>query len=356
MRVIVVGAGGVGCWLAGVLVLGGAEVTLVVRPKSAATLAGTGLALEAPPRRAHVRPAVRASVAEGRPADHDIAVVAVKSYDTAQVAAELAAAGSSPRVVSVQNGVGNEALLATVLRDSRVVAATLTTEVELERPGIVRVRRRGGIGLEQPPGDERVPELGAALVQGGETVRYYRDGAAMKWSKLLLNLLGVATAAALRWPPARALDDRRLFAVEHAAWMEGLAVMAALGLAPLDLPGHRVSLFARVARVVPGPLLARVVPAIVSGARSGRLPGVVQDVAAGRARSEIEVLNGAVVAAGSATHTPVPVNRALTALVTDLAAGRRARADFVGRPEAVLAYLARHAGLPAGAAGVGANS
>lgn len=344
LRVLVAGGGAVGSWVGGALAAGGARVTLVARGEHGAAVAAAGLTLRGAggARIVHVHPTVVARIADAAGlGPFDLTLVAVKSYDTAALAAELAQAASSTCVASIQNGVGNEELLAAALPAIPIIPATLTTGVALIQPGVVEGAAKGGIGLGRTAGGEAlVADLAAGLEAGGLTVSLFADAVAMKWSKLLLNLLGSATTAILDWPPARVFADRRLFEVERRAWLEALAVMAALGLHPVALPGYPVPQYARLIRRTPPSLLHTLAWRKLAGGRGDRLPGVAADLRAGRPHSEVEVLGGAVVRAGTAAGVATPVNRALTELVTDLAAGRRARSDLAGRPEALLAVLA----------------
>lgn len=339
MRILVAGAGAVGSWLGGNLAAGGAEVVLVARGEHGQALAASGVRL-GDGQTTIVRPPVFPTVAAASAAGpFDVALVAVKSYDTAALARELAAAGSPPRVACFQNGVGNESILAAELTTSAIVPATLTTGVHISAPGVVTAWHKGGVGLSAPADGPDVSDLAAAFRAGGLSVRLYPDGAGMKWSKLLLNLLGSASSAVLAWPPPRVLADRRIFDIEHGAWLEALAAMRAGGRRPVALPGYRVGLLATLSRWLPPVALHAFVHRKVAAERGDRLPSVAADLARGRPRSEIEVLNGAVAAAGEAEGVAVPVNRALTRLVSALAAGRLDRAEFAGQPAALQEWV-----------------
>ncbi len=345
MRVLVAGAGAVGSWVGGALAAGGADITLVARGAHGAAMAAGGLTLrgEGGARIVHVHPAVVERIDQAAASGpFDLALVAVKSYATAAVAEDLAAARTARHVASIQNGVGNEALLAAALPDAVIIPATLTTPVGVVEPGIVAGAAKGGVGLGGTAGAERLlADLAARLAAGGLDARLYPDAVAMKWSKLLLNLLGSATTAILDWPPARVFADRRLFELERRAWLEALAVMRRSGIRPVALPGYPVPSYARLVRHLPPALLFPLAGPRLAGGRGARMPGVAADLRAGRRESEIDVLAGAVVRAGEAAGLPTPVNRALCALVLDLAAGRQARADFAGRPEVLLDWVAR---------------
>lgn len=362
MKALVAGAGAVGSWVGGALGATGVDVTLVARGTHGAAMTDAGLTLRGVGGRwaVHTRPRVVARVADAAPAaPFDIVLVAVKSYDTAAVAAELAEADVTRCVVSLQNGVGNEAVLADHIPGCAVAPATLTTGVSIPTPGVVEGSRKGGVGVAPaapPAGTPAVPpldasaephaailaELVARLLDAGIDARLYPDGAALKWSKLLLNMLGNATCAILAWPPDRAFNDPRVFAIEHAAWREALAVMRAHGIPPIALPGYPVATYARFGGALPTRWLYMLAHRSLARARGGRLPGVAADLAAGRIRSEVEVLNGAVALAGARACIATPVNQVLRDLVFDLAAGRQPRHAFADQPAALCAAV--HAG------------
>jgi len=342
VRVLVAGAGAVGSWIGGALALGGADVVLAEPGPRRSVLAERGLTLHDRGTTVRVRPTVVASIAEATASDGvDLAIVAVKSYHTTVVAHELAAAPPT-WLASFQNGVGNDTLLSMALPDTSMITATLTTGLWIDpSSGDVHGTPKGGVGLGAA-GTEAVPnDLAEALTAGGLDVRAYVDPAAMKWSKLLLNLMGSATSAILGWPPARVFGDRRLFALERACWLEAATVLRALGLTPVALPGYPVPLYLRGARMLPESLAYRFFAGRLAGARGDRLPSVAADLAAGGSRTENDVLSGAVVRAGEQTGVTVPITQALSDLVDGIASGRIARDDFRGRPDTLVAHLGR---------------
>ena len=124
----------------------------------------------------------------------------------------------------------------------------------------------------------------------------------MKWSKLLTNLTGNATSAILDEPVSTLFADRRLYEVEIAVLRECLAVMAALGFRPVDLPGTPVRALAlaasRLPRFIAQPALTRA----LGGGRGDKMPSFHIDLHGGRGQTEVRFLNGAVVRYGAAAR------------------------------------------------------
>jgi 2-dehydropantoate 2-reductase len=341
MRVLVAGAGAVGSWLGAALAVAGADITLVAQDAHGAAMARAGLyALRTPP--VHLHPPVYNTVTEAAAhGPYDIAIVAVKSFVTPALAAEWSGLGAPKRVVSFQNGIGNEAILQAALPDCSVIPASLTLAVHVPEPGTVMAWHKGGAGLGRSPQGPDVADLASALAAGGIATRLYDDGADMKWSKMLLNMIGAASSAALGWPPPRLLADRRIFDLELAAWREALAVMRRTGRRAVALPGYPVPALAALGRWLPAACLYRFVPRGVGRERGDRLPGVAVDLARGGEHTEIEVMHGAIAAIGEATDVPTPANSALAATVGDIAAGKLDRAQLLGQPSALLAAVGR---------------
>ena len=69
------------------------------------------------------------------------------------------------------------------------------------------------------------------------------------------------------------------------------------------------------------------------------MPSFHIDLYAGRTRSEVEYLNGAVVRAGERLGVGTPVNRVLTQTLIQLADGRLNKHDFAGQPHRLLSLI-----------------
>ncbi len=199
-RVLVIGSGAVGSFLGGMLAAAGHEVVLLDQR----VLGGgdtTRLRIEGPDgsQVVHVQRVVDPDAA-GEPA---CIVLAVKVFHL-DGALETAARWPEAPLMTVQNGVGAEAL-ARAARQAPVLAGSLTTAVEPLPDGVKRMRT-GGMGVAVVPGGGAeaggtlADLLAASWSRAGLTARVYPDAAAMKWSKLLGNLVGNATSAILDDP------------------------------------------------------------------------------------------------------------------------------------------------------------
>ncbi|MGO9180465.1 MAG: ketopantoate reductase family protein [Candidatus Limnocylindrales bacterium] len=342
MRIAVIGAGAVGSVLAGCLASAGHRVVLVGRSGPPEPTLDT-LELFGPgDRRRSLRVERLASSGRLPGTDLDAAVLAVKRYDLPEAAAIL---GTWPALVAVtvQNGVGAEELVTALRPGSPLVAASLTAAAELGLEGEVRWLKRGGIGLApvspEVPARRAARALASAFAAGGMPARTFQNAAAMKWSKLLANLVGNATSALLDLDVGAIYADRALFDVERRQEMEALAVMDALGLPLVALPGADVRMLVRAFRV-PAPIARPILSRVLGGARGGKLPSLRTALSEAPAPTEVAWLNGAVASAAERLGVSAPVNTSLHRLVEEAAADPLRRAWFRGRPDRLLAELA----------------
>ncbi|MBE7549698.1 MAG: ketopantoate reductase family protein [Anaerolineales bacterium] len=347
MKILVMGAGAIGCFVGGHLAGSGQQVTLVGRSFPMQKIAREGLTLRWPGRSPQtVFPATTTTIPFD--AGFDFILLTVKAPDTLQVIKELAALTHKTYFVSLQNGIGNEEQLAAAFGPERVIAGTITIPIQAPEPGVIEVSKaKGGLGLATLRPGQSVNNFADALNQAGLTTILYDDYRAMKWSKLLLNIVTNASSAILNLPPAEIIARPELFDLEIKALQEGVAVMRAQGIRAVKLPGYPVDWLARLlsARWLPlAALRALLRPSLASG-RGVKMPSLQIDLAAGRSTSEINVLNGAIVEAGQKFGVATPVNQAFTEILSGLVAGRLQWADYHNQPgklvEAVAARLTK---------------
>ncbi len=340
MKFLFLGAGAIGTYIAGSLAAHGEDVAIIEQPAVAERLAAQGLIVHRGGRTVVQRNLqfFSSSADALGAAEHDVCVFALKSFDTESALDGLVATGLPvPPVLSLQNGVDNEPAIAARLGADRVIAGTLTTAIA--KPGVGEVieeTHRGlGVALGHPLSRPLVDTLNAA----GLRTRAYPDAGPMKWSKLLTNLTGNATSAILDLPIADLFADRRLYEVEVAVLRECLAVMDALGFAPVDLPRTPVRALAFAATRLPRFLAQPVLGKALGSSRGDKMPSFHIDLHGGRGRTEVAWLNGAVVRHGASRGVPTPVNRVLTDTLEALVAGRESVETFRKKPDALLRLL-----------------
>ncbi len=341
MKVTVVGAGAIGTLVAATFVRVGETVTVVARPGQVAEIAARGLVVEAGGSREVLHPhAVVGSLERGISPETDVVIVTVKAYDTEALARDLGRLPATPYVLTLQNGVGNEETLAAHTSAERVIAAALTTPVDVLAPGHVQVARASyklGLAPMRPDTEtwEITHALGERLQRGGFQVQYARDYRALKWTKLLMNITANAQAALLGWAPARVFAHPVAGTLEVLAWREALAVMRGLGVHPIAFGGYPLPLVTPLVQRLPVPVVRRLMGRFAAGGRGSKMPSVYLDLARGRGRTEVPWLNGAVARHGRNLGVPVPVNAALDRLVAAVASGALPWEEVHDRPERI---------------------
>jgi 2-dehydropantoate 2-reductase len=321
-RIVVAGAGSVGCFVGGSLAFAGRDVTLLARLPLVREIAVQGLwitDLEA--RGRHVGPEAIGLEVEPSAAmrDADVILVTVKSGDTEAMAGLIAAhAPQSAVVVSLQNGVDNVQLLRARLPGRPVLAGMVPFNVvQTATAGAApRFHRATAGSLTVEAGH---PDLVALLSVEGLPVAAHPDTAGLAWSKLILNLNNALNA--LSGLPLKTQLSRRAWRLLVADQMaEALGVARRAGLALPRIEGVRPALIPHLLRL-PDPLF-RLVAGRMLAIDPQATSSMAEDIARGRT-TEVRFLQGAVarLAAGHGLHAPLA--EAMVAMVEACEAGRR---------------------------------
>ncbi|MFH1909414.1 MAG: 2-dehydropantoate 2-reductase [Chloroflexota bacterium] len=356
LSVLTFGAGAIGTYIGGSLALAGHRLVFLEQPAVAAELRERGLSLDLTidERRKTkeifvVRPssfACVSSLAEAlKHSPFDVAIFALKSFDTAAALEGMKPyAEKLPPILCLQNGVDNEPAMAAVLGADKVIYGTVTSSIGRRAAGDIMLEKLRGVGVagaEQSRGADGHPlseRLIAALEGAYLNARLYPRAADMKWSKMLTNLLGNATAAILDMTPAEVFSHPGLYHLEMQMLRETLDVMAAQGIQAVDLPEtpvRAVALAARLPAFVARSLLVKA----VGGGRGGKMPSFHIDLHSGRGKSEADYLNGAVVRYAEKYGIPTPVNRALNDTLLAMTRGEIPLTEFSRQPQKLIALV-----------------
>jgi 2-dehydropantoate 2-reductase len=340
MSFLCFGVGAIGTYIGGSLAAAGHKVVFIERPGIAEEVRQNGLTIGIPGVTQRIPdPQITPTVAEALTrGPFDAAILAVKSFDTQSVIDDLLPyAASIPPILSFQNGVENEPLLAGKLGTDKVIPGTVTTAVGRHGAGDIVVERLRGIGIStlHPLGSRLVP----VFDQAGLRAHAFANPAAMKWSKMLTNLITNATAAILNLTPAQIFANPALYQIEARQLRETLRVMQAMNIPLVDLPATPVKLLGWIISGLPLSLSRVLLGRAVGSGRGGKMPSFHIDLYNQRGKSEVDYLNGAVVRSGARCHVATPVNQALNEILLGMTRGEIPIAKYAGRPESLLADI-----------------
>ena len=226
----------------------------------------------------------------------EFGIVATKSMYTAEAIAAAAPIFADGAVCSVQNGVGNEELIAEHV--PRVMRGTTFPAGRVTAPGVVQMDTAGDTWIgpfeDRPASMEEVERLADAMTRGGMPTKALADARGAQWTKLIFNAASNPLGALTGLTQGRLCELGATRSLISGIVAEGVAVAESLGITLDSDPEALVDHSAKVAY--------------------DHRASMLQDALAHR-RTEIEALNGGIVRFGSENGVPTPLNQAVLALI-----------------------------------------
>jgi 2-dehydropantoate 2-reductase len=316
----IAGAGSIGCFVGGMLAAGGRRVALLARSRVIGEIETHGLRLTSFDGFDRRLAANQFALSENPSlfADAAIVLVTVKSADTAGMADLIAQhAPADAVIVSLQNGVGNAAVLREKLPGRTVLGGMVPYNVIALGEGRFHQATSGNIVIERDAAG-----TAERLSVPGSQVRATDNIVGVQWGKLLFNLNNALNALAdlpLRQQLAQR-SWRKLYADQVA---EALAAIKADGIKPVSsapLPVGFIPPLLRLPDALFQIVLGRTMK-IDPEARSS----MWEDLQRGR-RTEIDYLQGVITAIAERRGLAAPLSRRIVELV------RKAESDGKGSP------------------------
>jgi len=296
MKILILGAGAVGLSVAAKLSRV-ADVHAVCRKKCADAIATGGFAMTG----IWGEGTCRFSAAETVPAGSrfDYIIVSSKSQDTEAICQQYADLIHDTETVSLQNGIGNEEIISRFT--NRVIGGMIITGFEWRGDGAVHVSVEAGpmkLGRFPKGLDEPVTKLADLIRKAGMNVETSGTIRSELWGKTLyncaLNPLGAVMAV-----PYGSLAHPAAWRIIEQLVTEAFAVVAAEGI---RLPWKDAGEYLEFLKTVQLPATVR------------HHSSMFQDLSRGR-RTEIDFINGAVVAKGREHGIPTPCNAMMVDLI-----------------------------------------
>jgi len=304
MKIAIMGSGGVGGYYGARLAAAGHDVHFIARGEHARAMRERGLRIESGSGNLELS-AVRVAEDPREIGSADLVVIAVKLWDTeASARAIVPLVGPSTTVVSLQNGVEKDDVIAAVVGQGPLVGGVTWIIARIAEPGLIAhvgTLHRVAIGELDGSESERVARIVAAFSDAGVNAAASRDIRRVTWEKFSFLAASAAVTSVTRLtmgevrshPATRALLREALAGTAGVARAEGIAM--ADGFVDEQM---------RFVDTLPPAGRASMANDLLHG---GRL--------------ELDWLSGAVVRRGEAAGVQTPVHRILYAALAPYANG-----------------------------------
>ncbi len=288
--ILILGTGALATLFATRFAAAGISVTMLgTWPEGLAALGEKGVRVAGDDQAFHVRTTDNPAECKGM----RFALVLVKAWQTERAAHQLLGCLTEDGVaLTLQNGLGNDTVLARTLGLPRVARGVTTLGATLLAPGLVCLGGEGPVSLESHP---RLSTLEEMIYRAGFVVNVIADVQSLVWGKLVVSsainpltaLLRVTNGELLERPSARALMGELARETAEVAKMLGVAL-------PFPNPERAAE--------------------EVAQRTAENQSSMLQDILRG-APTEIDSINGAVVRLAEEGNLQVPVNRTVLALL-----------------------------------------
>ncbi|KVL42338.1 2-dehydropantoate 2-reductase [Burkholderia territorii] len=308
MKIAILGAGALGCAIGATLTEGGHETWLIDRSAAHVdAMRRDGLRVDDADGSRHVR--VHATTQAAEVGAADLVIVLVKSFHTEAAmrgAPELV--GADTLVLSLQNGLGHEDILADVVGRERVLAGKTYVGGVLRGAGHIESGVRGKltyIGELDGRITQRVQAIADAFNTAGLGTTVSDNIIGTMWDKLLVNVATGALTGVTGLTYGQLYDEPVLKSTSLAAVAEAIAAAQAAGV--------------RLSMTDPEQAWTLAAEGLPAAFKTSMLQSLEKG-----SITEIDYINGSVVRWGQRYGVPTPVNATLVACIKGI---ERAMAD-----------------------------
>ena len=228
----------------------------------------------------------------------DLAVIFVKSTMTRQaVESNLAVFGGNTIALTLQNGLGNIDLISEVIKPENVIAGTTAHGATMLGPGKIRHAGTGKTVIGELGGEKtgRVVKIQNMLAAAGLEAETTDNVIGLVWDKLIVNAGINALTSITKLLNGELLDHPEILTIMEGAIAECVSVAKVKGIKiPSPDPFQHTK--------------------DVCAATAKNKSSMLQDIL-NRKRTEIDMINGAIVREGLSAGVETPINRVLTNLI-----------------------------------------
>jgi 2-dehydropantoate 2-reductase len=290
MRIVIIGAGGVGGYFGARLIAAGEDVTFVARGAHLAALQSTGLRVESPKGDLHLQK-VKATGDVHAIGQADVVLLTVKMYDLESAAETLTPlVGPDTVVVTLQNGVEAVDIVSSQVGREHVAGGVAYVAAVIAEPGLIRHTSLEALIFGELDGrrSNRLVALETACQRAGVSARASDDIEVDLWSKFSRLSVFSGMTAVTRSPIGVLRSDPELLDMLESACEETALVARARGI---SLPETLLYEIRQMVEDLPFHAKA----------------SMLEDLERGR-RLELPWLSGAVVRLGREVGVPTPIH------------------------------------------------
>jgi 2-dehydropantoate 2-reductase len=302
MNICILGAGAMGSAIGSLLQNAGHHVTLVdVWREAVETINRDGLRVDDKSGQS-LTTKIRAITNAAQAGATDLLIVFVKCYHTEDaVRSALSIIGPKTTVLSLQNGWGNGPRIAEIVGPEKVLLGVCYHSATVLGPGHILHAGKGPTFIGELDGTrtERLAKISETFNAAGFANTASPNILKEIWGKLALNVVTLPTSAAIRLTAERLCETAEMRDLMRGLLQEVVAVAHAQNI-EMDFAERWEAITSLLGKLAPN----------TKGS-------MLQDVEKGR-RTEIDVINGAIVAGGERVGIPTPLNKAMVALIKAL--------------------------------------
>ena len=300
MKIVIIGAGAMGCLFAAFLAKSKEDVWLLDKDEeNAAKLNESGISLEGLSGSWQVKIKAASAIADIGKAD--LILICVKSFNTKSAAEEIMPLlGRDTKILTLQNGMGNIEIISEIAGEERVIGGVTNEGATLIALGKIRHAGRGEtlIGSSSGKTPVEMRAIREIFNKAGFETKMTRDIKSLIWSKLIINVGINALSAITRLPNGKLTEYEGTKRILRDAVTEAA----------------RIAKRKRIKLIFDDPL-AKV--EAVCESTSGNLSSMLQDVLR-KKRTEVDFINGVIVRLGQELGIEVPTNKFLLDLINTI--------------------------------------
>jgi len=315
MKIAVIGAGAIGSVIGGLLSKAGEDVTLIGRKSHVDAINRNGLLLDG----ASGKVIIQVKAAEDLDFKPDLVLLAVKTQDVEVSVMKIQPYLSGVLVVTMQNGVRSDDLVAGVLGKENIISSVVFFNSSFLEPGRVLFSTPFGktallIGEPFDTSGHRLQSLSALLNKALPT-DISEDIRGAHWTKLLWNL-NTAVPAVTGLPMQEGNQYPQIRELNINLMKEGLETIKLAGIKTAEIPGMPLSLIEVMVKMPLPDASAIMKDSIKSLGELSILGSILQSIKRGKS-TEIDYMNGEIVNLGKKKKRgiPTPVNSLIVELV-----------------------------------------